>query len=66
LFQAPAHLAGGFVRKSNREDLVRRDVVFVNQVGNAMRQNARLAAARTGEHEHWPVHEFDRFTLSGI
>jgi hypothetical protein len=52
LIQSRAHLAGGFIRKRNGEDLVRRDAVFVNQVGDPVCEHARLAAARSGQHEY--------------
>ena len=52
---ARAHLAGGLVRKRQRQDLPRRGALFGQQVGDAVREHARLAAARTGEHQQRPL-----------
>ena len=48
---AAAHLARGLVRERHRENAVRRGVFDLHQPGDAMREHARLAAARAGEHE---------------
>ena len=50
-----AHLLRGLVGEGDREDLARRGPIRVDQVGDPMREHARLAAARAGEHEKRPV-----------
>ena len=50
-FDAAAHLAGCLVRERHRENAVRRDILDLHQPSNAMREHARLAAARTRKHE---------------
>ena len=53
--QALAHLAGGLVREGDREDLVRLRADGVDQVRDPVREDARLARARAGDHEHRPL-----------
>jgi hypothetical protein len=48
---AAAHFRGGLVGEGDREDAVRRDTLHLDEPGNAVYQHARLAAARTGEHQ---------------
>ena len=51
---AVAHLLRRLVREGDGEDLVRIDVADGEQVGDAVRQDARLAAARPGHDEDRP------------
>ena len=48
---AMAHLGGGLVGERDGQDAVRRDALDLHQPLDAVRQHARLAAARAGEHE---------------
>ena len=48
---ARLHLAGSLVGKRDREDIPRRNVVLGDEVGDAVREDARLAAPGSGEYE---------------
>src|SRR5690606_26333582 len=50
-FDSAAHFAGSLVRESDGEDAVRRGTLDLYEPGDAMREHARLAAARAGQHE---------------
>ena len=50
---AVEHLARGLVRESEQQDVLRQDAVF-EQVGDAIGERARLAAARAGDHQRRP------------
>jgi len=52
LLDARAHLAGGLVGEGDREDAVRRGALGLDHPGDAVREHARLARARAGEHQH--------------
>ncbi len=52
---ALAHLARGLVRERDREDLAAAGASAVDEVGDPVRQDARLAGAGAGEHEQRPV-----------
>ena len=47
------HLPRGFVRESEQQDIARIDAVL-EQIGDAIGQRARLAAARAGDHQQRP------------
>jgi hypothetical protein len=49
--QPVAHLTGGLVGEGDCEDLVGPDAAVLDEMGDAMRQHARLAAARAGKHQ---------------
>ena len=49
------HLARGFIRKSNCEDIVRIHVAFIHEICVSVRKHARLTAACAREHEQRPV-----------
>ena len=53
--QPLAHLARGLVRERDREDLLGLDPVRVDQVRDAVREDARLARARAGDDEQRPL-----------
>src|SRR5579884_2913155 len=57
------HLPRRLVREGDSQDVVRADVSYVDQVGDTMREDARLATAGTGEDEHRPVAVRHRLTL---
>ena len=54
LGHAALHLVGRLVGEREGQDLRRPDAAF-EQVGDAMRDDARLAAARPGQHQQRPV-----------
>src|SRR5438552_5479639 len=56
------HLAGGFVRESEKEDVARIDSIL-EQVGDAISQGARLAGAGAGNDEKRPRRRRDRSIL---
>ena len=64
--QPLAHLAGRLVGERDREDLVRLHAHGADQVRDTMRQHARLARARTRDHEHGPFGGDDGLTLGGV
>ncbi len=61
-----AHLARGLVGEGHGEDVLGRDAADADQVGDAVRQHAGLAAARAGEHEQRTLGGLDRGALFGI
>ncbi len=62
---ARAHLFGGFIGKGKSQDVERRHPLF-DHVGDARRQDARLARAGAGDDERRGVVVFDRRALGGI
>ena len=52
VLQTRLHLAGGLVREGYGENAVRSDAQFSKQVGNTVRQNARLSAAGPSEDQN--------------
>jgi len=50
-FDAAAHFRGGLVGEGDREDAVRRDTLHLDEPRHAVHEHARLAAARTGQHQ---------------
>ena len=60
LLEACAHLAGRLVGEGHREDAVGRHAVGGDEVGDAVGDDARLAAARAGEHQEGAVDGRDR------
>ncbi len=60
---ARAHLAGGLVGERDREDLTGLRAVAVDEVGEAVREHARLAAAGTGEDQERPLAVRDGLAL---
>ena len=61
-----AHLAGGLVRERDRKDLLRLDPVRVDQVRDAVREDARLARARAGDDEQRPLGREHSLPLSRV
>ena len=61
-----AHLGGGLVGEGHRQDPLRRDAAGGDQPGDAVGEDAGLAAARAGEHEERPLGRLDRAALLGV
>ena len=61
-----AHLLGGFVGERHRQNRVGRNTMFVDQVRDAMRDDARFAAAGAGEDQQRTFDVGRSFTLLGI
>ena len=59
------HFSGGFVRESDRENSLRPRAVL-DEIGDAERDDARLAAASAREDQHWPGEGLHRFLLCGV
>ena len=57
--EAVPHLAGGLVREGEGEDLAGVYALLAHQVGDALRQHARLTAARARDDEKRAVSESD-------
>ena len=64
--EAVPHLAGGLVRERHRKNAPGRDALPRDQVGDAIRDHARLPAAGAGEDEEGPGHVGDRLRLGRI
>ncbi|MMZ62024.1 hypothetical protein D1872_242080 [compost metagenome] len=60
---AVLHLARGLVGKGDRQNGPRRRLAGGDQVGDAVRQHARLAAARAGHDQQRPFRRDDGFPL---
>ena len=60
-----AHLVGGFIRKGDGENRAARNALL-NQGGDAMRDDPRLAGARARQDEDWPIDGEHSFALLGI
>ena len=63
---ALAHLGRGLVGEGDREDLPRPRAPGVDQVGDAVREHARLARAGAREDEQRPVAGHDGLTLRSV
>src|SRR6185312_3177861 len=59
----PPHLSGRLVRERHRQNTVRRDLLGLDQPGDSMREHPRLAASRTGQHQHRGERGRDRLAL---
>jgi hypothetical protein len=66
LFHAFGHLCGSLVGEGDRQNGVRRGAQVVDQVGDAVGDDARLPRAGAGQDQHRPFHGLDRFSLLGI
>jgi len=64
-FQPAAHLIRSLVREGQRQNLVRRDAMR-EQISDAMRDDARLAAAWTGENQERSFEVLDRLALAAV
>ena len=63
---AVAHLAGRLVGERDREDLVRRNILRLDQACDARREHARLARPCASQHEQRPVRVHDRGILVAV
>ncbi len=61
-----AHLVGSLVGERDRGDVARLVAALLDQVGNLVGDHARLAAARTGQHQQGAVEIGNGFALHGI
>ena len=61
-----AHLPGGLVGEGHRQDVEGTRLAGGDQMGDAGRQNPRLAGAGASQHEHRPLGRFDGRALFGI
>ena len=66
LIHALDHLRRSLVGKGHRQDGFRHDAQILDQMGDAVGDDARLAAARAGQDEHRPFGGFDSFALLRI
>ena len=64
--EARDHLPGGLVGKGHRQDPVGVHALFLDQVGDAVGEDARLARAGAGQHEHGPVGGAHGLLLGGV
>src|ERR1700680_2584567 len=60
-----AHFSGGFIRKRDSENGAARNALL-NQVGDTIGDDARLAGARAGQDEDWPIDGEHSLALLGI
>ena len=60
---ALTHFGGGFVGEGHRQNGFRHHSHVLDQVGDAVGDDARLAAARAREDQHRAVSSFDGLTL---
>ncbi len=63
---ALGHLVGGLVGEGDGEDGVGRDAALLDEIGDAVGDDAGLAGAGAGEDEHRAVDGFDGFALLRI
>ena len=63
---AVLHLARGLVGEGHGEYFVGPCFALRQKVHNARGQRPRFACARTRQHQHRPVHLFDRLALRGV
>ena len=63
LLDALPHLAGRRVGEGDGEDVPRTHADLVDQVGDAMSEDPRLARAGPGQDQHWAVHDLRCFVL---
>ena len=60
------HLAGRLVGEGNGENRIRRNAGVLNEVGDAVGDGARLAAAGPGQDQHRPFDGLNRLALFWI
>src|SRR5579872_2363549 len=66
LLNSLSHFSGSFVGEGHGENRLRHGPYALDQMSNAVSDDARLPAARTSQNEHRPVSGFDRLTLLRI
>ena len=62
-FDALGHLLGGLVGEGDGEDGVGRDAALLNEIGDAVGDDAGLAGAGAGEEEHGAIDGEDALAL---
>ncbi len=65
-FDALAHLLGGLVGEGDGQDVVGGDAALLDEVGDAMSDDAGFAAAGAGEEKHGAVDGEDALALLGV
>ena len=60
------HLLGRLVGEGDGKDAVGRDTALFNQIGNFLRDDARLPRTGTGQHEQRTIEIADGLALSGV
>src|SRR5437764_12870837 len=58
-----SHLPCRFVGEGDGENRLRHRTNVLNQMSNAVGDDASLSAAGAGQNEHWPVSGFNSFAL---
>jgi hypothetical protein len=66
ILDAMAHLRGGLVGEGHREHVPRVDALDRQEIGDAVRDDAGLAAPRPGQDEHGPLRGRDRVSLRRV
>jgi hypothetical protein len=66
LLQALPHLSCGLVRERDRQDLVRLGADRVDQMRDAVREDARLPGAGAGDDEQRPLRRDHGLALGGV
>jgi len=65
-FYALRHLLGGLVGKGDREDTVGRNATLLDEIRDAVGDNAGLAGAGAGKQKHGAIDREDSFALLGV
>jgi hypothetical protein len=63
---ALSHLLGGFIGECYSQNTVRADSAFLNEIGDAVRDDAGFAGTGAGEQEHRPIDREDSLALLRI
>ena len=63
LLDALAHLRCRLVGKGHGQDGLRHHALVLDQIGDAVGDYARFAAARASQNQYWPFGGFDGLTL---
>ena len=66
LFNALSHFGGSLVGEGDGEDGIWGDAALLNEISDAVGNDACLARARSGEDEYGAVDGLDGLTLLGI
>ena len=65
LLDALGHLGGGLVGEGDSEDGIRRDAALLDEIGDAVRDDAGLARAGSGQDQHRAVNGLERPHAAG-
>ena len=66
LLHALGHFGRGLVGKGDGKNGVRRDAALLDQVGDAMSDDARFARSGAGQNQHRPIHGLNTLALLRI